>query len=440
VLCYRRAVRRNLYAILAVTVAAAGLREARAAEVTRVVSGSREKGDLVDVLLSLGWTHESRRASLKREIEGQATGGQIALRNDLVYRQSRDALHLRADVGIWRDLSLFVGLPIVLADDRSLDFDRSACGFTAAPGCVDENNATILRDGILPGFATPTFGLDSTHQRPFQHPSQTVFRGPTRKGLEYLAVGASWALLNQDRDFTHPTWIVRAEARFAIGGDMRFDPRRATANTSVGPGFNQFLFSTIFSRRLWTLEPYVGGWYLLPVATSGSPVGRDVLGKGPADSPVQRAGADFGVEAAVWDDPRSQRRITFELGGRFELRMSGLEQGPLWEPLAGSTSCPKDPTACRRNVDVDLNGDGVVDPNPGTTHVPAYGVLGGQAGLGVRAGRYLRFRGLVGLAYEQDHFLTDGHSGIDSYDTPGRRFRLEDGLSWNLLVEGGLLF
>jgi len=440
VLCYRRAVRRNLNTILAVAVAVGGLRAARAAEVTRVVSGSREKGEWVDVLLSVGWTLDSRRAAIKREIEGQATGGQIALRNDLVYRQSRDALHLRADVGVWRDLSLFLGLPIVLADDRSLEFDRSACGFTAAPGCVDEGNATILRDGILPGFGAPSYGLDSPHQRPFQHPSTMVFRGPTRKGLESLALGASWALLNQDRDFTHPTWILRAEVRLAVGADMRFDPLRAGASTSVGPGFHQFVFSTIFSRRLWTVEPYVGGWYLLPIATSGSPVSRDVLGKRAAASPPHQAGADFGLEAAVWDDPRSQRRITFELGGRLLLRMSGLEQGPLWEPLAGSASCPRTTTACRPNVDVDLNGDGVIDPNPGTTHVPAYGALGGQAGLAVRAGRYLRFRGIFGLAYEQDHFLTDGSSGIDVYDIPGRRFRLEDGITWSFLLEGGLLF
>jgi hypothetical protein len=439
VLCYRRAVRRNLNAILAVAVALGGLRAARAAEVTRVVSGSRQQGDLVDLQLSLGWSHEARSAAIKRELEGQATGGQIALRNDLVFHQSRDALNLRADVGVWRDLSLFLALPLVLADDRSLDFDRSTCGFGPAPGCIDESNATILRDGILPGLGAASYGLDGQHQRPFQRPSQMVFRGPTRKGLEYLALGVSWALLNQDRDFTHPTWIVRAEARFGVGGAMRFDPRQAGANTAAGPGLNQFLFSTIFSRRLWTLEPYMGAWYLLPVATSG-PLDREVLGKRAADSPQHRAGTDFGVEAVIWDDPRSQRRITFELGGRLELRMLGLEQGPLWEPLAGSRSCPKETAACRRDVDTDLNGDGLVDPNPGTTRSPAYGILGGQAGLGVRSGRYLRFRGLFGLAYEQDHFLSDGRSGNDLYDSPGRRFRLEDGVSWSFLLEGGLLF
>jgi hypothetical protein len=169
-------------------------------------------------------------------------------------------------------------------------------------------------------------------------------------------------------------------------------------------------------------------------------VGRDVLGKPAALSPQHRAGADLGIEGVVWDDPRSQRRITLELSGRFELRMLGLEQGPLWEPLSGAASCTTDKTTCRRDVDRDLNNAPGVDPNPGTTRTPAYGVLGGAAGLGVRAGRFLRFRGLFGLAYEQAHFLGDGRSGNDVYDIPGRRFRLEDGTSWNLMLEGGLVF
>jgi hypothetical protein len=439
VLWYRRAVRRNLNALLAVAVAVGGLRAAHAAEVTRVVSGARD-GQRLDVHLSLAWTHESHSAAIRREVEGQATGGRIALRNDLLYQQTRDVLGLRADVGVWRDLSLFLALPLVLADDRGLDFDRSACAFAAAAGCIDETSATILRDGILPGFGAGSYGLDSGHQRPFQRPSEAVFRGPTRKGLEYLALGASWAILDQDRDFTHPTWIVRFESRFAVGADMRFDPLRAGANTAAGPGHHQLRFSTIFSRRLWALEPYLGGFYGLPLPTSGGPLEREVLGKSAAADPMHRAGADLGLEAVVWDDPRSHRRITLELSGRLELRMFGLEQGPLWEPLAGSASCPKMSTACRRDIDRDLTADGLVDPNPGTTRTPAYGILGGAAGLGVRAGRFLRFRALAGLSFEQAHFLGDGRSGNDAYDVPGRRFSVEDSHGWHLTVEGGLLF
>jgi hypothetical protein len=432
-------VRRILNAIVAVALGLGGARAARAAEVTRVVSGSRQPGALVDVHLSLGWLHESRSARLEREAESQATGGQIALRNDLVYQQTRDVLALRADVGVWRDLSLFLSLPLVLADDRADDFDRSGCGGTA-PGCVDETNATILRDGILPGFGAPSYGLDAPHARPFSRPSETVFRGPTRKGLDYLGLGMTYALLNQDRDFAQPTWLVRFEARLAVGGDMRFDPLLPGSNTAAGPGAHQLVFSTIFSRRRWALEPYLGGWYVLALPTAGGPLQESVLGKGAGMSPQQRTGSDFGVEAVVWDDPRSQRRITLELAGHLELRLAGLSQGELWEPLSGSAACARDGASCRRDVDRDLNGNGTPDPNPGTTRTPAYGILGGDAGIGVRAGRFVRFRALFGLAFEQAHFLTDARSGNEVYDLPGRRFRVEDGRSWHLAVEGGLLF
>jgi hypothetical protein len=58
----------------------------------------------------------------------------------------------------------------------------------------------------------------------------------------------------------------------------------------------------------------------------------------------------------------------------------------------------------------------------------------------VRAGRFLRFRGLFGLSYEQAHFLGDGRSGNDVYDIPGRRFRVEDGQTWHVMLEKGLVF
>ena len=145
------------------------------------------------------------------------------------------------------------------------------------------------------------------------------------------------------------------------------------------------------------------------------------------------------MEALAWDEPRAYRRISFELNGQLELRTAGLAQTEIWEPLSGSPRCATDSTACRPGVDRDVNGDGVVEPNPGVTPTPASGVVGGSAGINVRAGRFLRFRGLFGLTYEEAHFLTDGDTGHPIYDLPGRRFRVEDGRSWYVLLEGGLL-
>ena len=63
---------------------------------------------------------------LTRELQSAAAGGRTVRVKDLVHRQTRQVLAVRGAVGLWRDLSLFLSMPIVLADDRWLDFDRRA--------------------------------------------------------------------------------------------------------------------------------------------------------------------------------------------------------------------------------------------------------------------------------------------------------------------------
>jgi hypothetical protein len=412
---------------------------AAAAAAAQVVSGERRTVDLLDVDVSLSWTRDWTTASIKREAQGQNTGGRIAVGRELVYRHTRDALNLGAAVGVWRDLRLFLNAPLVIADTRGLDFDGACAGGTV-PNCVDENNATILRDGLLPGFRTPSFGRDSEHGRPFQRPAEQVFAGPRRRGLESLGVGVSWAVLNQARDDVRPTWVVSLESRFAVGEEMSFDPQRPTANRAVGLGYHQLVLATVFSRRFRVLEPYIGGWYLFPIATSNGVYQRAGLGVEAFSRPQQRGGTEVGLQAVAWEDARAHQRIGFELRGRLELRMFGLARGPLWEPLSGAASCPRDPTTCRGEVDRDSGGDGAPDANPGITRSPAYGLFGADAGLNVQVGRLIRFRGLFGVSFEEGRFLTDGRSGYDVYDLPGRRFRVEDTRTWHLMVDGGLAF
>lgn len=432
---------RKALALAAALASLAAPGRAAAAEVTRVVSGGQGRGTLFDLNLSLAWLHDQRSASVKRELESAATGGRATVVRDLVYTQTRNLLALRADVGLYRDLSFFATLPLVLGDDRSLDFDRADnCTTAASADCVDETNSTLLRDGILPGAGAASYGIDAEHTRPFQRPSRTVFRGPTRQGIEHLGVGLAWAVLNQARDESKPTWIVRFETRFDVGKDQRFDPAKPVGNRGAGLGYGQLVWSTVFSRRMSVLEPYLGGFYALPFASDTSPYGQYELGRSGFGGPQHRAGSEFGLEGAIWEDAAARQRIAFEARGRFEMRFFGLAQGELWEPLSGSAACPTMASACRRDVDRDLTGDRVVDPNPGVTRSPSYGVLGGDVGLNVQVGRYVRFRALFGLTFEQSRMLSDGRSGFEIYDAPGRRFKIEDGRAWHLLTEGGLLF
>ena len=394
---------------------------AQAAEETPVVTGRLPAREWMDWTVSLSYLHEQEHGALKREDEVQDTGG-IGLVSDLLYQHSRDVMQLRGEAGLVKDLSLFAVLSIVVADQRSLDFNRTNdCAAVPSP-CVDASNSTTFRDGILSGNGTPPG-------------SGTAFRGPTRHGVEYLALGANWAVFNQARDDTKPTWILRFETRLSVADDMRFDPAAPTKNTAVGPGYHQFILSTLFSRRFGPLEPYSGGWVVLPVLTSGSPFSAPGLSGGAQ----KRLGFETGAEATLWEDKQAHHRVAYELRGQAELRLDGLEQGPLWEALSGDPSCgPNNTAACRPGVD--QNSNGVASPNPGVTRSPSYGQIGGDTGLIIRIGPHARLRSLFGLFWQQSHDLTDGSSGNAVYDVPGRRYRVENAYSWRILVDGGVVF
>ena len=398
---------------------------ADAAEVTRVLSARSLKDFDVDV--SLSWQHDSSKASIKREIV-EPTGTLVA--NDLIHYQVRDSMQLRAEAGLVHDLSFFVAGSFVLGDQRGLDFDRSNC---TTGNCVE----TLLRDGILPGTQGASWGLDAEKGgRPFQPPSGQLFRGPDRSGFEYLGLGLRWAAMNQARDQTKPTWTVGLETRLSVADDQRFDPGKPTANRSVGLGYHQILLTTLFSRRFGDYEPYMGGFFMQPALTSSSVYKN--AGTGSFASPQRRTGGQLGIEGTLWENPALHARFALETSARFEFRFEGLAQSELWEVLSGDPRCTTDASHCRPGIDVDSKLN--VAPNSGIVHSPAYGLLGGDAGLSAHFGRHARLRSLFGMLFEESHFLTDADSGNRVYAIPGRRFRVEGQYAWHLLVDATATF
>jgi len=398
---------------------------ADAAEVTRVLSARSLKD--IDVDLSLAWQHDSSHASIKREYV-QSTG--TILISDLVHHQVRDSMQLRAEAGLVRDLSFVLTGSFVLADRRGLDFS----GDCTTGNCVE----TLLRDGILPGTQGTSWGLDAEKGgQPFQPPSGQVFRGPDRSGFEYLGLGLRWAAMNQARDQSQPTWTIGVETRLSVADDQRFDPSRPTANRSVGLGYHQILLTTMFSRRFGDLEPYLGGFFMQPALTSSSVYKN--IGTGSFASPQRRTGGQIGIEGTLWDNPALHARFALEASGRFEFRFEGLAQSELWEALSGDQRCTTDASHCRPGVDVDSKGNRA--PNSGIVRSPAYGVMGGDAGLSAHLGRHASLRALFGMLFEEEHFLTDAAaSGNSVYDIPGRRFRVEGQYAWHVLADAAAIF
>ena len=448
---------------------------ARGAEVTRVVS-AMDGENRFDFNLTASWIHDVKSALVKRELQSGLSPRSTELIKDSTFSQTRDILDLRADFGILWDVGLHVDLPLVLQDTSSLDFDRGAsnCIYpedgTGRPTCVDSSNSTVLRDGILPGYQADSWGLDAQHNRPYSRAPGEVpgpanlFQGPARKGFESLGVGLTWAPFNQRRDDTKPTWTLSFDAKLDVFKDRRFDPSNPGGNTAVGQGYHQFIWSTFVSKRFRWFEPYFGGSYMLPVRTNGSPFERYNAAQ-PSVNPQQLATVVAGVEQIAWENPRGDQRVTIEARAFATEHFYGRGRSEIWEPLAGSSQCNvNNEAACRPGIDLNYTNDGgtLVDaPHPGITDIEAYGTFGGDVGLNVQVGRFIRFRGLFGFQSDMPHFLTAASAGVDknsdqrvdpadpaeanpiyrpAIDQPGRRFRVEGTRLWTLFLQGSMMF
>jgi hypothetical protein len=445
---------------------------ARGAEVTRVVSAQGEDNKF-DFSLTLWWLHQSESSFVKRESQS-VYAAQTELIKDLKYAASRDTLNFRADFGLLWDVGIHIQAPLVLSASSSLSFDQSEGGNCIYPNntsgqrptCVNQDNSTILRDGILPVATDPVsgqvtgWGLDAPHGRTFPTSSTGVFQSPTRRGFENLGIGVTWAAFNQLRDDTKPTWTLSFDALLDVFKDMAFDPANPTANTAVGPGYHQLVFSTWVSKRFRYFDPFIGAWYMMPVRTNNSIF--QTYPNQTTNTPQQQAGVVAGTELVAWENVPARQRVTIEVRGHLQEFFFGRGYSEIWQPLAGRSDCNENsPANCRAGIDLQyMDGNNLVQrPYPGVTDIDPYAALGGELGLNIQVGRYVRFHGLGGVTANAPHFITGTSPGVDlngdgrvdateptnaayreAIDIPGRRFRVEGTVIWNLLIEGSMMF
>jgi hypothetical protein len=173
----------------------------------------------------------------------------------------------------------------------------------------------------------------------------------------------------------------------------------------------------------------------------------------------------IGTEQIAWENPRGDQRVTVEGRVYVEEHFFGRGRSEIWEPLSGDSRCNSSNTAtCRPDIDlqyVDANNQMVNAPHPGITDIEGYGSVGGDVGLNVQVGKFIRFRGLFGLKSDLPHMITAAGSGVDtdndgrvdpanpkeanpayrqSIDLPGRRFRVEGSKIWTLFLQGSMMF
>ncbi len=397
------------------------------AEITQVVDAF-DGEDAFDIHLTLGYQFSSRSAAIRRETAiaqpGLTTGGYVS--DDLnvaQYSETTNRLNTRVDVGLYRDIALVLRMPIILSNNRELDdLDGS------------EATQSIGAQGV-PGeqlFSVP-------------------FNAPTRSGIEYLAVGFDFGIMNQARDYTKPTWVFGIEGRFNVSEPMHAcnenpspgqvkcaypsDINRngrsdgalegsfnGSRDAGVSRGTTGLELHTHISKRIKYIEPYAGFRALFEFQNDSSDYGISDLEGTLTNHPPLRGSTILGVNVVPWEIRDQFQRISFDFRFTGTYISEGRDYSELFDALGSSSARslrnphfaeyqpnltdPNDPNS------VDPNLPSVVNPNSqkvyftGLTDVQAHGSYTLSTQFTWQAGEYVKFNLGAGYTLVQSHFIT----------------------------------
>jgi hypothetical protein len=428
---------RHLPSLVAAAAVALAAPSARGAEVTRVVS-SFEEEDPLGLVLGVGFERTQTRAALLREGSRDAEGGRLGnnsgYQDELIYVAQEGRMNFDLRVGLSRDVEFRVGIPLVFARDENWYLK----GGVPAGGRAVLNNTVCPSGAPLTAACQPdrTAGGDIIPDTapgslfPGEPSSWSTHRG----GLGDARFGLSWAVFNQARDWTKPTWVVALDYQAPTA--QRLDPTqpaRVDARAPFGERTHRYTVSTAFSRRFGAVDPYFRARYTLPVrgpgwysncapadpgglreaARLGSPgtCGRDPWDRRATGlQPAHEAGVQFGTELLLGENAEKQQRFTLDVSGHADY----VGAGRYYNPLSG---------LLQRYL---VTGDRVQ--------------AGGTLGFNAHPADFFRLTGALRLSASSDYDITgeqlEGRAADgtavrnpqydDRVDAPGRRFRAAD--------------
>ncbi|HVK76023.1 MAG TPA: hypothetical protein VM734_22005 [Kofleriaceae bacterium] len=376
------------------------------------VASAFDPDDGFDLHLSVDYELDIRRSAIRREAVGPGTGrtDPPPVHDDLIFAGSRHTVIPRLELGLFHDVSFSAALPLVLSDQRTLELDQrdTPCDFDGADRtCVNRASSSTLLDGLVPmaGYDGQNGGAGFVGDDP------TVFRGPTRKGIDQVHLGLTWAPMNQRRDDTKPTWKLGAELRLAAGKVADMVATAPGSSTGVGRGVDEIRLWTSMARRLGWAEPFVEIWWMAPIAVKDDSLFGDPGFGARSTLPQQQGGARFGIEAFAVDQGDEGARLSLELSGRLLAHFEGRAHTEMWEifRMAGDAS-GSGPLV----LDADPTADGRQPlDHPGVTNVENYLEAGGRVQARIAVGE--RFRVSIGfeVTAETEHVITFTDAGVD---------------------------
>jgi hypothetical protein len=427
---------------------------AEAAEVTRVASSPWvDEDNRFDLHFGVAYNYNFKRAAVLREWNrGSATDTESRLVKDLMYQQQRHIITPSMELGVWRRLSVYLNVPVVLHDSRSYSFDQRADDCVFGDGvppatnatCVNRDNSTTIRDEII-----PRNGFDATSPAaPFTQfggaGTELIFQGPVRRGVDQVHVGIKYGILSQAERSHMPDWVVGLEGRFAAGRAMTFsrDIRvsEPAGNSRVGRRVHDLGAWTALSRRYRFLDPYFTAYWYQGMRARGSKF-QDFSSFGAQDrvGPQSSAGISFGTEIVPWERKEKGLKVAIDIEGLAMLRYGGRGYSEIWELLADSPAMvgsfdpttqrldaggnPIDGAFCDREAAMDFArqnpgdsgyvaaGGGSCQKFEGITDLQDFGTFGFRGGINLHLGPYARLMAGASLQTDTRHFVTFANRG-----------------------------
>ena len=406
------------------------------AEVTQVVDAFDE-GDPFDLHLTLGYQHSWKQAKIRRETTihqpglsyGSYTSDDL---NVAEFSQGTSRLNIRADVGVYRDIALILRMPVILSDQQEL---------RGLDGSQDQQSL------VLAGY-------------PGEQLFSLPFRSPERSGVEYFAVGLDFAIFNQYRDPTKPTWVWGFEGRFNVsepmhacnddpssgeercaypsdvnrngvsGEDLLTAGEDSAAGPLEGPNFSggrdagvsrgvtALEVHSLMSRRIKYIEPYGGFRALFEFPVDSSDYGAVDLEGSLVNHPPLRGTLFFGLSVIPWEIRDRFQRVTIDARFEGSYVSEGRDYSELFDALGSSAArSMRTPTYARYQANPDYDED-VEGSAPsvadlahkvyftGLTDVQQHGVYRLSSQFTWQAGEYVKFNLGAAYGFTQSHFIT----------------------------------
>ncbi len=390
------------------TVLCVSASDARAAEVTRVAS-SAEKDHPFGMHIDVAYDRTQTRGKIVREWYQKDSAGADTIVDvaELRYTNVKTKLALDLHVGLYHDLEFHFGLPIVFQDDSDWTFagGTNAGNSTLFTNCIAPNGDTLPATGGCPslGHGTGSLLLPDDRAALSSGGAPTSYRG----GLGDVQFGLAWAILNNRKDDTKPTWTVALDYHAPTAQPMNFKPAGSTTYTfgpdargKIGEGVHRYVFSTALSKRLGPADPYFQVKYTLPYK------GPSFISNCDVADPA-RMGSPQNCGKLGWERDETGIRVPHVLSF-----LAGTELIP-YEYQGGKSKIAFD-----FRVFMNWNSEGrtfneMSDLLGKLLMSSDYATVGGQIGFFGYATEFASLKLLVSFAHNTEHFLTNEGIGKD---------------------------